>query len=300
MSSRGEFKARYMANLKEKLEKVKNEHLETVVNERIEESNTRRAEKALVLIGGLRAVNRVADNLNAQVISALAEFQQQELYKHFGFDRFADFLDQSEYSPMSKSAFYRQKELYESEGGQIYDTFNSARIPISTRRLLVEGSTKIELDGNELIIGGERVEASNPAAIKDLVLSIAEDLKAERSASAKQQKKIEDLKARVEKGTAENDELRRNIDAMNDQSPYERAFSRTVSALIRTTAEADSLSKADKRSRAADDLRILAGQWFRLRDALGVNVELAPEAAGDDFLDRAIAEIADGDWGEDE
>ena len=124
MSSRGEFKARYMANLKEKLEKVKNEHLETVVNERIEESNTRRAEKALVLIGGLRAVNRVADNLNAQVISALAEFQQQELYKHFGFDRFADFLDQSEYSPMSKSAFYRQKELYESEG-QIYDTFNS-------------------------------------------------------------------------------------------------------------------------------------------------------------------------------
>lgn len=289
-----------MATLKEKWEQVKTEHIEKAVDQRVEDALKNDARRALVLAGGIRAVKRVADNLDSQAMAALIQFQKEGLHQHFGYARFADFLDECEFSPMTKSAFYRQKEVFEAEGGQIYDAFNAARIPIATRKLLVDGAAQIELDGDELIIAGERIEATNPAAIKDLVLSIAEDLKAERSASAKQQKKIEDLKARVEKGTAENDELRRNIDAMNDQSPYERAFSRTVSALIRTTAEADSLSKADKRSRAADDLRILAGQWFRLRDALGVNVEFAPEVAGDDFLDRAIAQIADGDWGEDE
>lgn len=292
-----------MATLKEKIEQIKDEHLDLVIEGQIEKHDVARQQAALMLLGGIRAVHRVSDNLDSQVMAALIRFQQEDMHEVFGFKRFADFLDECEHSPMSKGEFYRRKELFETEGGQIYDAFNAARIPLATRKLLLSGTTPIEIDGDELIIGDQRVESSNPNAVKDLVVAIAQELRAEQTERSKSDKKVSDLKQQLQSGKEEYDELRRNLDAVTEQSPFERALTRTVASFLRLIDEAKTLPEADKKRRSSDDLKLLSGQWFRLRDAFGSSIAMADLDAGteDHFLDRAIAEVAkDDDWGDDD
>lgn len=291
-----------MGTLKEKLEQVKDEHLERVIEGQIEKHDLAKQQAAHILIGGIRAVHRVSDNLDSQVMAALIQFQKEDMHECFGYKRFADFLDESEFAPMKKSEFYRRKELFESEGGQLYDTFNAARIPIATRKLLLSGTTQIEIDGDQLIIGDQRADVTNAGAVKDIILAITDDLRTERQEAEKQAEKVERLKAQVKTGKEEYDELRRNLDALNEQSPVERAFSRALSTMLKLTSEASELSDTEKKKRAKNDLQIFAAQWYRLRDAYGSTLAFSDDSAvaGDEFLDRAIKQIALDDLGDDD
>jgi hypothetical protein len=290
-----------MGTLKEKLEQVKDEHLERVIEGQIEKHDLAKNQAAYMLIGGIRSVHRVSDNLNSQVMAAMIQFQKEDMHECFGYKRFADFLDESEFSPMKKSEFYRRKELFDSEGGQIYDAFNAARIPVATRKLLLSGTTQIEIDGDQLIIGDQRADVKNAGAVKDIILAITEDLRNERTEREKSDAKAERLDAQVKTGKDEYDELRRNLDALNEQSPVERAFSRALSSMLKLTTEASELSPAEKKKRAKNDLQIFAAQWYRLRDAYGSTLAFSEDSGpvGDEFLDRAMKQIALDDLGDD-
>ena len=268
-----------MDSLKQKIRDVEEEHADESLTTHLDNAEKRKEQRALLLLGGIRAVNRVGENLTSQVMGALITFQQEELHTQLGFERFADFLDKSEFSPMKKSEFYRRKELYDAEGGQLYDAFNAARVPVSTRQLLAKrGETEISIDGDEIVIGNERADLSDLPTIKTLISDFAGDNKNLIEANVKAEKKVEDLKAKVKKGSDEYEELRRSYDALAEDGPFAKAVMKYLGAAQGLIAEINALPEAERTPRAEDDLRIFTEQLFRIRDAYGLKLSLNEES----------------------
>lgn len=300
-----------MDDLKQKITAVEEQHAEETLNTHLELHKKDRNARAHILLGGIRAVDRISENLSSQVMAALITFQKEDMHEELGFTRFADFLDQSEYSPMPKSEFYRRKELYDAEGGQLYDTFNAARIPISTRRLLAKlGDAEISIDGDEIVIGDERSDLSDLPTIKALIGNFASDNKKLLESKEKADKALAAEKDKNKRGTEELNELRRSIDAANEGTEYERALMGVIKAFITLTSEAKELPDDERAERGAADLQTIAGQYFALSDAFGVKrplhdnrelqervhnmkpvEEMTEEEKQKTFLDRASAII---------
>lgn len=287
-----------MKPLQQKIKAVETEHAEQAVEANLTVHSERQREQALLLLGGIRAVDRITDNLSSQVMEALIRFQKDGLHEQFGYERFADFLDKSELSPMKKSEYYRRKELYDAEGGPLYDTFNAARIPISTRRLLAaKNGTEIAIEGDEIVIGDERANLSDLPTIKALINDFASDNRKLLDQQEKQKAKIEDLTAKIERGEAENEELRRNLDGMNETSRIQRAYLHAVNSLLLLEEAVGELGEAEKQERHSD-LDQIAVLFYKLTDAYGVKRSLSDTApAGDSVDDRILRKMADeGDF----
>ncbi len=275
-----------MSSLKDKIREVEDQHADETVEQHLAVHDKRSQDQALLLLGGIRAVNRITENLSSQVMEALIAFQKEGMSVHFGFERFADFLDQSEYSPMKKSEFYRRKELYEAEGGLLYDAFNSARIPLSTRKLLAShNGSEIAIDGDELVVGAERIPIGNVGLVKEVVQSFADEISTLLKEQAKAKSKIDSQDEQIKKGTDEYNELQRAMDAVNEQTPFERALMGVVNANLKFISEIKALPESERTARAESDLKTLAEQYFQARDAYGVRTALA-ERSGQPATDN--------------
>lgn len=288
-------------NLSEELEQVRDKHAESLHQETIAQIGEDTKQRALLLLGGVRAVNRVAENLSSQSIAALIEFQKEGLHEAFGFARFADFLDQSELSPMRKSEFYRRKELFEAEGGMLFDAFNASRIPSQTRKLLLKNNVAVTVDGDELVIEDQRVPVSDAAAVKDLVQTFHETLRDRDATEAKLKKKVDDQAEKIRVGTEELKDLQKTVDALQDDTPFARALMKAVGSLSDLSQQVRELPEKERLTRGEDDLKTVASLFFRLRESYGVSIPLAQPisvAAGATFDDKVTAELAKSDLSE--
>lgn len=236
-----------MDALQKKIREVEEEHAGEIVNSRLEQHEKEKYAKALLVLGGIRAADRIAQNLSSQVMSVLITFQDEKLHESLGYSRFADFLDQSEYSPMSKNDFYRRKDIYESEGAQLYDTFNEMKIPLATRRLLAEAKgTEIVIEGDKLIIGDQEIARTETETIKEVVKSLAAEIRDSKQSVEKKDAEIEKLKSQLDTGREEYEELRRAMDAMNEGDPHDRALSKLLSAFVQFNREVSNLPLVEK------------------------------------------------------
>lgn len=162
-----------MKALEKKIREVEEQHAEESLNNHLEKHDKEKYDSALILLGGLRAVDRLVQNVSSQVISALIIFQDEKMHERLGFKRFADFLNESELSLMTKNEFYKRKDIFESEGAVRYDLFNDAKIPLSTRKRLIKGEVEISIEDDEIIVGESRAPLSDFSAIKAIISDFA-------------------------------------------------------------------------------------------------------------------------------
>lgn len=148
-------------------------------------------DSALLFLGGMRAADRIAAALSAQVMSNLIAFEREKMHEACGFTRFAEFLDRSPYSPMTKHQFYKRREVFEREGEQVFDLMNEIGLPLARRKLLgrgqvrVEGETIVVQDGDDEI----SIELADRARILETLSALA-DANAEKANALSAARKI--------------------------------------------------------------------------------------------------------------
>lgn len=176
--------------LQKKIRKVEEEHAEEIVSANLSAHDERRRDETLILLGGIKAADRISSALGAETMRALIRFQNEERYKRLGFDNFVGFLNNYESSPMTKNQFYDRKALLEKEGDATFDLLNSVSMPVSKRRLLGKGN--IQIEGETVIIrdgdGGEHeIELRDRTRLLETLTALA-DANADKSATLDKQK----------------------------------------------------------------------------------------------------------------
>src|SRR4051812_19280600 len=162
-------------SLQAKMAKVEDEHYQQAETEHIEKHDQQRRNQAYMFLGGAMAIDRLKEHLASQVIAAMMTVEEQKLYLEYGYETFADFLSKSEISPYSKTQFYKLRELYLTEGPTNYDLFTNWKLPLTTRKLLADKGVGIELQGDEVVIGDERINVGETKVIKEVIARLVKD-----------------------------------------------------------------------------------------------------------------------------
>jgi hypothetical protein len=219
-------------------------------------------ERALLFLGGMRAADRIASALSAQVMANLIAFEKEKMHEQMGYKRFVEFLDRSPYSPMTRHQFYKRREIFDREGEQVFDLMNDIGLPLARRKLLgrgtvrVEGETVIVNDGDEDI----SIELGDRARILETLSALA-DANAEKA-------------RRLERGLEDYERLKRKMDAGNDSGPGQKdeleRVSLTATAMLSALAAMLSETSEDRREHFLNtNLNLLALQYRRVNEALG-------------------------------
>lgn len=207
-----------MNGLQQKIRAVEDEHAEETLNNHLKAHDEDKFARALMVLGGVKTADRIAQSISSQVMNAMITFQTQDLHESLGFNRFADFLDKSEFSPMSKNEFYKRKELFESEGEKVFDLLTELGISLSKRKLLGKGN--ISLDGETVVIldndTGEEIsiELKDKSRILETITALA-DANADKS-------------KRLTKGKDDNDRLKRKLTDLEEALDKERSTPRAA------------------------------------------------------------------------
>lgn len=152
------------------------------------------------LVGASRLAQKLADTLGAQNMRALEFLQDSRSYEAYGYKTFAEFLDNCPSSPMTKNQYYDRKKLLEIEGDQEFDVLNSLNVPLRHRKLLAAGD--VVLDGDQLIVGEKSVAINDAKAVRKAIAQAVQRFETIEAKSAKVEKEVEKLKARLEEAQA--------------------------------------------------------------------------------------------------
>ena len=286
-------------SLQAKLAKVEDEHYEKAEADHIHKHGAEKAAQAYMFLGGAMAIDRLQGHLASQVIAAMMTVEDQKLYLDLGYETFAEFLTKSDLSPYSKTQFYKLRELYLTEGPTNYDLFSNWKLPLTTRRLLADKGVAIELQGDEVIIGGEeRINVGETKAIKEIIARLVKDKLDVDEQKARTETKIEKLQSQLKAGQSEYETLQRKYDDATQMRPFDRALMMTVHWQLNLLENVSTLPEAELKKRGYDDLKLLAGIFFRLREAYHIDLALTDftQRVDNHELDQKINEIlADGD-----
>ena len=227
-----------MEKLQKKLRAVEEQHAEEVVTTHLDNHEKKGHDHALFFLGGVRATNGIADALSIEVIRALINFQEEKRYESLGYTNFVDFLENSEYAPMSKNQFYDRKALLEKEGDKVFELMNSLSMPVSKRKLLGKGN--IQLDGETVIVTGDDGEQTE-IEIKDRS-RLLETLAALADANAEKTRKIQTQQSKIEKGDTEVLNLQKKL----DEAKARPGEAKPLDFLIRVTNSIDAMAEMVK------------------------------------------------------
>lgn len=249
--------------------------------------------QSAMVLGAAGTLKKLSDKFEAQTVRALIAFQEVKGYRDFGFEDFADFLDNSPYSPMSKNQFYDRKGLLESEGDLTYNLLNDLRVPVSTRKQLTAGA--ITLEGDMVLIGDERVPATDAAAIREKLRMMAEALEEKEAIIAEQKKRLKKGEKEY-KGVLKELDQARSAAIPHNSTPYDHALMGVIGAFAALRIEAAKLPPAELTGKQDYTLQQIANQRQLLEEVFGL---VAPQltdkerAAGmKDVIDELDAEEA--------
>ncbi len=294
-------------SLSDKISKLKDEDAAQKHGELVSYHDEKAQQEAAFLLGRITQNDHIAQavysNLAAQSIRALERFFDEKRHEAFGYQTLVDFLEKSPMSPMSKRQYYDRLALVREHGDEIFDLLTSVGISVRSQKML--GTGELSIKGDTLYVGDKEVKIADTGVIKDVLNELFDEKRESQAREAKLKNDNEKLKAQVATGTDEFDQLQRAVDAINEQTPYERAFLAVVKATLtlKTAIEQD-LDDDERAERGPADLKTIAGQYFQLSDAYGVNVPLmepgvaAAAAAGlgsPDFEAKFAAELAAAD-----
>lgn len=240
-------------------------------------------EEALVYLGGIGAISNLADKLSAQAIRALEVFEQSKGYKALGFKTFKDFLNESRYSPVSKSQYYDRLDALTQEGDAAYDLLNSLNVPLSRRKKLPPGAVTVEDD--TLVIGELRIPLEDRRRIVETVKSLAET-------NQQQARKIEKGTEQNKKLKQERDELKKGKAASGALDEYDSTLVQLLGLYANLTSLAFEMPDALRLKKRDYTFARLADQRLQLEEALGVH---APSNGHGEYPlgDAEVGELAD-------
>src|SRR4051812_27603655 len=281
-------------SLTAKLAKVEDDHFAEAEKNHLQKHGTERSAQAYMFLGGAMAMDKLQSHLASQVIGAMMTVEEQKLYLDFGYETFAEFLTKSDLSPYSKTQFYKLRELYLTEGPTRFDLFTNWKLPLTTRRLLAEKGVGIELEGDEVVIGGqERINVGETKAIKEIIARLVKDTIEVQEQKAKTEGKVEKLQTQIKQGLSEYELLQRKYDDATQMRPFDRSLMMSVHWQLSLLENVSQLPAAEQQKRGYDDLKLLAGLFFRLRDAYHIDMALADFnlRVNDTDLDKKINDI---------
>lgn len=254
------------------------------------------------MLGAAKYADRLRAQAASQVILFLMSVEENKYYLDYGYKNFVDFLSNGELSEYSKTQYYKRRELIMSEGVEKYDLFEEWKLPLTVRQKLLSSGTSIEIEGDEVVIGGtERVAVSQPNVLKAVIEKFVKEGIDKDTAVDDLTKKLEKSEARNKQGRQEIEILQRKYDDATQMRPFDRALMMSVHWQLNLLENVSTLPDAERQKRGYDDLKLLAGLFFRLRDAYQVELALTDftHRLDNTELDAKIDEIlADGDLSE--
>ena len=258
-----------MPNLNEQISQLKDDHAQAVVDERGAAYAEKARLRAGFILGRIKQTDTIADaiasNLYSQTILALERFQEDKLYKALGYDRFDDFLEQDEMSPMSKSRFYERRKLIAGNGPEVFDLLTAVGISVRSQKML---AGEVAIRGDKLVIGEEEVAITeNAGLIKDVIEKVVDEKRDLQKTIDSQAKKLETQKQQIAAGESDLEQLQRNLDALRAKNPHDRALAEAVITLLELSEVIGTLPDAKKAPLGSDSLPVLNTALQRVRAA---------------------------------
>lgn len=278
----------------DKLAKIQDQ-AETAIDGQMDAARARAAEQELlVMLGGIKAVSALTDNLHSARIMAMRQIRDEKRFLAAGFTRFAEFMDECPFSPMSYDRFNEFDKAIRTVGASEFDVLRGSGLSMRQMRRLKEGD--VVVDGGVVRIGDEEsVELGDDRKIRSLVEQLISDRQAEKAERERSEKAAEKMKQQLEQGQREFDRLARENDDLrsSEGSRISRAMMAALHAFFNLIEAVGELPDDERAKRKADDLKIFVGQFFRLQDAYGTNGGYIPLTRPDDremdSIDRALA-----------
>jgi hypothetical protein len=159
-------------------------------------------------MGALKALSGVQRSIDAYLTSQRLRAIQffcgnRDNLTAYGCTTTDEFLNRyGEEIGVTRSEYWNRIKLLEGEGDATYDALNTLGIPLKPRKML-QGAVALSDDGEEFLIGGERIAARNKT---DLLAAIA----------AMHQERLKD-KAVIEAGKEDVQRLRREINELRER-----------------------------------------------------------------------------------
>lgn len=261
-----------MDKLTKKIREVQEEHAEEFVQEHLAHHKQADRDRALLIAGGFKTALKISAAIGSEVMRALEQFQEERLYASFGYDRFADFLDDSEFSPMSKAQYYERKAILDREGDMVFDLLSDLGMSIRRRKLLGKGN--VEVHGDKVFVLQDN-EQSVEIDLKDRT-RLLETLTALADANADKSAKLEKQKAKIEKHDDEKRELYNELDRVKasaaaeiGKDPHSMALANVAFAFAALREQIEILTDVDRTGRRDNALEIIANQLNLTRAAYG-------------------------------
>ena len=120
---------------------------------------------AFQALGAARYASYINAQTKADIVRFLINVRDEKQYLEYEFASFDEFLE-SGLSPMAQRTFYRELDLFLTEGDQ-YELFNELRIPATVRRQLMSGD--VTIDGDHAVVGEQRIPLNDGIGVKKLV-----------------------------------------------------------------------------------------------------------------------------------
>lgn len=220
------------------------------------------ATKTFEALGAVKALQAMSSFIGSQVILGLKAIEESSAYRDYGCENFADFLDR--YSPLKRTAFYDRLRLLEKEGAA-FDVLTQIGVSIRDRKLLGRGEVGIE--GDEIIIKGERVNISEKDQIKTIIATLTQKVNDQDAKISKGEKTVKDLKTRLSDAEREARENSRRLATWEERLTEAQVSIGNLALAL----GAPDISIEDRREHARLILEGLGQQMVRVHRALGLD-----------------------------
>jgi hypothetical protein len=291
-------------SLQAKLAKVEDDHFADAETEHLASHDQQRRDQAMQMFGAAKYADRLRAQVASQVILFLMSVEENKYYLEFGCKTFVEFLSNGDLSDYSKTQYYKRRELVMSEGVEKYDLYEEWKLPLTLREKLLKTGLQIEVEGNEIVIGGtDRVAVSQPTVVKAVIEKLVKEKLDVEVEKHKSDIKADKLQTQLKNGQQEYEILQRKYDDATQMRPFDRSLMMSVHWQLSLLENVSTLPDIELKKRGYDDLKLLAGLFFRLRDAYKIDMALADFnlRVNDTDLDKKINDIlADGDLSEGE
>jgi len=222
------------------------------------------------VLGAVSAIGRLGAGLAAQAFEEFEKWLHDKRYRELGFETEVDFLV-SPMSPITKNRYFDRKKLLEKEGAQAFDLLNSLGVPLSARKLLSDGSVKV--NNNIIEIGEGKVDISDRTRVVELVTTLAakcheqsRTIERGRKEVSRKKDEIADLKEQLAHGGTVN----------ADVAPHARALVSVIGDLQLLTQEVAAItSKKEMKRFAPLAMQHIAESMKQLEAAFGFKAPVA-------------------------
>ena len=271
--------------LQKKIRQVEDEHAEETLQNHLQNHSEKTKADALFSLGAIGAADKlaraIARTMSANAMRSLMLFQENKMHEALGFARFDDFLNESEYSPMTKSQFYERKALLEREGDGLFDLLNSSGIPIYKRKLL--GTGQISLDGETVIITTElgdgtsstqQIELNDRTQLLETLTALADRNSELAKKADERQKRLDKFKDTLLKAEEEIERVKteKRIEAGLD--PHSNSLMNLIGAFAAHKQTVEKMSDLEKAQYAPRTFETIAAQLQDLTVAYDRNIKL--------------------------